>query len=111
LDSNQREAGDFGIRQWSKAAGHRGKNREIASTFKGNPGLNQSEFNECPDSSKFQHIVMTYNRRVCVFVSPAFRDMMVRRDELITHAWTELCRGVTDEVAGEHRRKFQRARN
>ena len=34
----------------------------------------------------------TQNRRIRVFVSSTFRDMMGERDELMTHAWPELRR-------------------
>jgi hypothetical protein len=34
----------------------------------------------------------TQNRRLRVFVSSTFRDMMGERDELTTHAWPELRR-------------------
>ena len=35
---------------------------------------------------------MTQNRRIRVFVSSTFRDMVEERDELMTHAWPELRR-------------------
>ena len=35
---------------------------------------------------------MTDNRRIRVFVSSTFRDMMAEREELMTHAWPELRR-------------------
>src|ERR1022692_4688890 len=35
---------------------------------------------------------MNDNRRIRVFVSSTFRDMMGERDELMTHAWPELRR-------------------
>jgi hypothetical protein len=52
------------------------------------------------------------NRRIRVFVSSTFRDMMGERDELMTHAWPELrrlCRERQVELgrggfALEHRR-------
>src|ERR1017187_6280174 len=35
---------------------------------------------------------MNDNRRIRIFVSSTFRDMMGERDELMTHAWPELRR-------------------
>jgi hypothetical protein len=35
---------------------------------------------------------MNDNRRIRVFVSSTFRDMMGERDELMPHAWPELRR-------------------
>jgi hypothetical protein len=44
------------------------------------------ESDDRPDQS------MGANRRIRVFVSSTFRDMMGERDELMTHAWPELRR-------------------
>ena len=48
-------------------------------------------------------MAMNYNRRIRVFVSSTFRDMMGERDELMTHAWPELrrfCRERQVELVG-----------
>jgi hypothetical protein len=42
--------------------------------------------------AKTIHPAATQNRRIRVFVSSTFRDMMGERDELMTHTWPELHR-------------------
>ena len=59
------------------------------------------------------------SRRIRVFISSTFRDMVAERDELMSHSWPELCRfcqkrhvelvevdlrwGITEEEAAEGR--------